>query len=335
MTGAFLRCDHTVTTAPPGPVRPGWPGDGCHDGVMRIVSLLPSATEIVFALGLGDQLRGRSFECDWPAAAAGVPVVSDTALADSADPAAIDAQVSALVGADEPIYTLDAEAIRSIAPDLILAQDLCRVCAVPSGAVNDALATIGCSAEVLSLDPHSLDEVLASIIAVGDATGTAGKARQLVADARARLSAVAEAVAGRPRRAVLVLEWADPAFGAGHWVPDQVRAAGGVPVPVGDPGPSRRLSWPEVADAAAACGDDGVVVFAPCGFDLPGAVDQAGALVRRDELAGAGEVWAVDANALVSRPGPRVVDGVETFAAILHPGAGGLPQVPLAASRLR
>jgi iron complex transport system substrate-binding protein len=300
---------------------------------VRIVSLLPSATEIVFALGLGDQLRGRSFECDWPAAAAGVPVVSDTALAASGDPGAIDAEVSALVGAGEPIYTLDAGAIRSIAPDLILAQDLCRVCAVPSGAVNDALATMGCSAEVLSLDPHSLDEVLASITAVGEATGTTAKARQLVAEARSRLHAVAEAVAGRPRRGVLVLEWADPAFGAGHWVPDQVRAAGGVPVPDSDPGPSRRLSWPEVADAVAACGDDGVVVFAPCGFDLAGAVDQAGALMGRDELSGAGEVWAVDANALVSRPGPRVVDGVETLAAILHPGA--LPQAPTGASRLR
>ena len=166
---------------------------------MRIVSLLPSATEIVFALGLGEQLCGVSFECDYPPAARAVPVVSGTSLPTDGSLSAqeIDAAVSAQVAAGESIYTLDDARIRSIDPDLILAQDLCSVCAVPSGAVEEALGVIGCHSEVLSLDPGRLDEVIGSIGLVGGATGTEARALALMAELRARVDAVRRRVRGR------------------------------------------------------------------------------------------------------------------------------------------
>jgi iron complex transport system substrate-binding protein len=284
---------------------------------VKIVSLLPSATEIVFALGLGDSLEGRSFECDYPAAAGRVPVVSGTALPDTPMSAReIDEAVTSRVAAGESIYTLDAERIRAIQPDVILAQDLCEVCAVPSGAVTDALDVLGCSARVVSLDPFGLDGVIDCVGQVGAATGTGHSADQLMRDLRARVARVREAVAGLPRPRVLPLEWADPPFNGGHWIPDMVLAAGGEPV-LSPPGArSRRLEWDEVAGAGAD-----VVVFMPCGYGLDGAVAEAAPLPELPALAGAEQLWAVDANAYFSRPGPRVVDGVELLASLLHPDA--------------
>lgn len=282
---------------------------------MKIVSLLPSATEIVYALGLGDQLCGVSFECDYPEAARTVPIVSGTALPTDGSLSAqqIDDEVSALVAAGSSIYTLDADRLRAIRPDLILAQDLCRVCAVPSGAVEDALDVIGCRAAVVSLDPSRLDDVIEGIGTVGAATGSGTEATALMADLRRRLRAVRASVAGRTRPRVLVLEWPDPPFNAGHWVPDMVVAAGGHPV-LATPGErSRRLGWEEIAAERVD-----VTVFSPCGFDLHGAVVQADALLGRPEARGLGSVYAVDANAHFSRPGPRVVDGVELLAVLLH-----------------
>jgi iron complex transport system substrate-binding protein len=282
---------------------------------VKIVSLLPSATEIVFALGLGDSLEGVTFECDHPAEARSRPHVSGTALAGDAGrtPAQIDAEVVGLMQAGESIYTLDDDLIRRINPDLILAQDLCQVCAVPSGVVEDALDVIGCHAQVLSLDPHRLDEVIGCIGQVGAATGSEDRATRLMADLRHRVEEVRRSVAGPDRPRVLVLEWADPPFNAGHWVPDMIEVAGGTPVLAAAGARSRRLSWDEVA--AASCD---VVVFMPCGFDLEGTVDQAGAVLARPELADAARFYAVDGNAYFSRPGPRVVDGVELLAQLLH-----------------
>jgi iron complex transport system substrate-binding protein len=282
---------------------------------MKIVSLLPSATEIVFALGLGDRLEGRSFECDHPIEAASVPIVSGTALVatGSGDAAAIDAEVSERVAAGDSIYTLDNDRIQAIGPDLILAQDLCRVCAVPSGAVEEALDTIGCRAEVVSLDPSSLDDVIACIGLVGGATGTQMRAAELMSELRARVEAVRERTTALPRQRVLVLEWADPPFNAGHWVPEMVLLAGGDPLLAAPGERSRRLTWDEIATA-----EIDVVVFAPCGFDLDGAVDQATPVLDRPELAHAGRFYVVDANAHYSRPGPRVVDGLEILADLLH-----------------
>jgi iron complex transport system substrate-binding protein len=285
------------------------------DGRVKIVSLLPSATEIVFALGLGENLRGVSFECDYPEPARSVPVVSGTALPTDGSLTAleIDAQVSARVAAGESIYTLDDAQIRAINPDLILAQDLCRVCAVPSGAVEEALDVIGCHANVVSLDPGRLDEVIACIGVVGAATGTSSNADTLMRMLRDRVETVRRRVAGKPRPRVLVLEWPDPPFNAGHWVPDQIEAAGGEPV-LAEPGArSRRLTWEEIGAAEVD-----VTIFMPCGFDLDGAIGQAPALLTRPEAAHLGRIVAVDANAYFSRPGPRVVDGVELLEGVLH-----------------
>jgi iron complex transport system substrate-binding protein len=297
---------------------------------VRIVSLLPSATEIVFALGLGDQLCGVSFECDYPAQAKSVPVVSGTVLPTDGSLSAqeIDAVVSSQVAAGESIYTLDDARIRAIDPDLIVAQDLCRVCAVPSGAVEEALEVIGCRSEVLSLDPGRLDEVIGSIGLVGAATGTQARALALMAELRARVEAVRRRVHGLRRPRVLVLEWPDPPFNAGHWVPDMVEAAGGEPVLAAGGERSHRLTWDEIAREAID-----VTVFMPCGFDLEGAVAEADAFVDWPEAAALGHIYAVDANAYFSRPGPRVVDGVELLGLLLHPDVSGeLP--PSGARRL-
>jgi iron complex transport system substrate-binding protein len=285
------------------------------DGEVRIVSLLPSATEIVYELGLGSQLCGVSFECDYPEAARSVPVVSGTALPTDGSLSAqqIDSEVTTRVSAGLSIYTLDDARIRAIDPDLILAQDLCRVCAVPSGAVEDALEVIGCHAQVLSLDPSRLDDVIEGIGDVGKATDTEERANMVMADLHRRLAAVRRHVSGKVPPRVLVLEWPDPLFNAGHWVPDMVVAAGGIPV-LASPGErSQRIDWAEVEDQQVD-----VTIFSPCGFDLAGAVDQATALLAGPGASRLGRVYAVDANAHFSRPGPRVVDGVELLAVLIH-----------------
>jgi iron complex transport system substrate-binding protein len=283
-----------------------------------VVSLLPSATEIVYALGLGDQLVGVTFECDEPASARrDKTVVIGGRDTGGMSPAAIDAYVRGQLAAGADLYTLHAGALAELDPELILSQDLCRVCALPAGHVTDALAYLGCRAEVVSLDPHSLDDVLATILTVGQRAGAPRKAEILVAALRRRLADVAERVAGRARPAVAVIEWVDPPFTAGHWVPDLVAAAGGRAVAARPGGRSVTASWDEIAAARPE-----LAVVAPCGFHLDDAAAQAELAVRR--LPGI-PVWAIDADGLVVRPGPRLVDGVEALAAILHPGAAAAP----------
>jgi iron complex transport system substrate-binding protein len=283
---------------------------------VRLVSLLPSATEIVYALGLGDDLVGVTFECDEPPSArAEKTVVVGGRDTRGLTPREIDDYVRAQMTAGGDLYTLHADALAGLAPDLILTQDLCRVCALPSGHVEDALGYLGCRSDVLSLDPHSLEEVLDSFLAVGARAGVEDRARRLVADLRARLADVDARVtglsAGRPRPRVVVVEWVDPPFTAGHWVPDLVTAAGGEPV-AADPGaPSVATTWGALAAASPE-----VVLVAPCGFHLDGAIDQARTIA--DRFPGV-PVWAIDADGIVVRPGPRLVDGVEAIASILHP----------------
>jgi len=285
---------------------------------VRLVSLLPSATEIVYALGLGDELVGVTFECDEPAAARSEKSVvvggKDTS---GMTPGEIDSYVRAQLAAGTDLYTLRAEALAALEPDLILTQDLCRVCALPSGHVEDALDYLGCRADVLSLDPYSLDEVLDSILAVGQRTGVPDRARRLVDELRARIARVEASVAGRARPRVAVIEWTDPPFTAGHWIPDLVSAAGGLPVAATPGAPSVPATWAAIAEAVPE-----LVVVAPCGFHLPGAIDQARTVAGH--LPGV-PVWAIDADGIVVRPGPRLVDGVETIASILHPDAVPAP----------
>jgi iron complex transport system substrate-binding protein len=289
---------------------------------MKIVSLIPSATEIVFALGLGDSLDGVTFECDYPPEARSKAVVSGTALHTDEPLTAkeIDDAVSARVADGEAIYTLDAERIRDIQPDLILAQDLCQVCAVPSGAVEEALEVLGCHAEVISLDPSTLDEVIDCIAVVGEATDTEQRARAVIHELRARVDIVRGAVAQHHRPRTFALEWSDPPFSGGHWVPDMIEAAGGDSVLASSGDRSRRLTWDEVGAA-----DPQVAVFMPCGYTLDQAVEEGRRLVDVPALAAAEHIYATNANALFSRPGPRLVDGLEALAWALHPRAFPAP----------
>ena len=283
------------------------------------MSLLPSATEIVYTLGLGDDLVAVTFECDEPASArSDKEVVVGGRDTSGMTPADIDRYVRDKLANGEDLYTLHADALARLRPDLILTQDLCRVCALPSGHVAEALDYLGCRADVLSLDPYTLEQVLGTILAVGARTGVTGRAEQVVASLRMRLAEVAARVAGRPRPRVAIVEWVDPPFAAGHWLPDLVLAAGGEPVAARPGQRSVAITWPEIA----AAGPD-LVIVAPCGYHLAGAQSQAAAVIAA--LPGV-PVWAIDADSLVVRPGPRLVDGVAAIAAILHPDA--VPAAP-------
>jgi iron complex transport system substrate-binding protein len=281
---------------------------------MRIVSLLPSTTEILFAVGAGPQVVGVTFECDTPAEARERTIVSTTAIPEGLPPLEIDAFVSRAMAAGEDLYHLDGGALSALDADLVVTQDLCAVCAVDVSVVDDALSYLGCRAEVLTVDPHTLEEVLTSVGTLGAASGCADTAATLVAELRLRLAAVEEAVRGAARPRALVLEWTDPPFAPGHWVPEMVTAAGATNA-LGTPGQkSVRVTWEAVRDSAPE-----VIVCAPCGYDLEGSTALAHGAIASGELPDGVPVWAVDANASFARPGPRLVDGVEALAGILHP----------------
>ena len=286
---------------------------------MRVVSLLPSATEIVYALGLGDDLVGVTFECDEPPAArAEKAIVVGGRDTSGMTPGEIDSYVREQLASGGDLYTLHARALADLRPELILTQDLCRVCALPTDHVEDALGYLGCQADVLSLDPHTLDEVLESIVAVGQRTGVAERATTLVGELRARLARVEAAVAGRPRPAVALVEWVDPPFTAGHWIPDLITAAGGRAVAARPGAPSVQTDWGAIAGAGPE-----VVIVAPCGYHLPGAIEQARVVAQ---LLPGIPVWAIDADGIVVRPGPRLVDGVEAIASVLNPDVMPAPR---------
>lgn len=279
---------------------------------VRIVSFLPSTTEIVCDLGLADDLVGLTIECQWPLGVqSGREIVVGTCTDSSMSPGEIDAVVRQRVAEGRDLYSLDDDALRRCDPELILSQDLCRVCAVASGDVVAAVARLDCSARVLQIDPLTLDEVIASIITIADAAGVSTRGHQYVATLEARLSAVAELVASRPRPDVFVLEWVDPPFGAGHWVPDVVERAGGHAVLAHAGTRSVTVSWGEIVDAAPQ-----IVVVSPCGFNLDQAEMQARSVLAH--LPPECEVWAIDADAVMVRPGPRLVDGVEALATVFH-----------------
>ena len=279
---------------------------------MRIVSLLPSTTEILFAIGAGDDVVGVTFECDTPAEARTRTIVSTSAMPEGLAPAEIDAYVVAAVARGEDLYRLAEDALRDLDADLVVTQDLCAVCAVDVTTVDAALQHLGCRAEVLTVDPHTLDEVLDSVLLLGKATGHDIEAQDLVDGLRERLDAVRARVAGRPRPRVAVMEWTDPPYAPGHWIPEMVELAGGENV-LGTAGAkSVRIDWD---DLHAARPD--VVVVAPCGYDRDGAQAQAAAIT--DRLPAGVRVLAVDADGRWARPGPRLVDGVEELAGFLRP----------------
>ena len=281
---------------------------------MRIVSLLPSTTEILFDIGAGDDVVGVTFECDHPAEARERTIVSTSAMPEGLDAAGIDAFVTAAMRAGEDLYHLDEGALSGLDADLVVTQDLCAVCAVDVSVVDDALTHLGCTAEVLTIDPHTLTGVLDSVLTLGAATGHETESKELVHSLRARLDRVSEEVAGRsgPAPRVLLLEWTDPPFAPGHWVPEMVTAAGGVPTIGAAGAKSVRVTWDQ-----ALSGDPELVVCAPCGYDLEGSSALAVELLDSGVLPADLPVWAVDANASFARPGPRLVDGVEHLAQII------------------
>ncbi len=265
---------------------------------MRIVSLLPSTTEILFALGVGEDVVGVTFECDFPAEARGRRVVSGTAMPEGLDPAGIDAWVTAATAAGEDLYTLDAGALSDLDPDLVLTQDLCAVCAIDVDTVEDALAHLGCRAEVLSFDPHTIAEIADSVRAIGRAVGREQKAERLAATVDALDAARAKAP-GTTRPRVVVLEWTDPPYAPGHWIPEMVEAAGGECV-LGTAGArSVRTTWDEVAAARPD-----LVVVAPCGFDREGARAQERALLAAGVLPPGVPTYAVSTSVTFSAVRP-------------------------------
>ena len=291
---------------------------------MRIASLLPSATEIAFAVGAGEEVVGVSHECDYPAAARGLPVLTGPAVETRGLPQAeIDAAISGLLAAGGSTYAIDAPRLRELRPDLVITQALCDVCAVSEGQVHRAVHEEQIGARVLTLTPLDLEGVARSVEEVGEATGHAAAGARLAAEMRERMAAPARVAASRPR--VLALEWLDPPYSGGHWVPEQIALAGGVDA-LSQPGrKSERVTW----EAVAASAPD-VALLLPCGLSLDEVVAEATALAGRPEwralpAVANGAVWALDANAWFSRPGPRLFDGVEALRAILAAPAGDHP----------
>jgi iron complex transport system substrate-binding protein len=282
---------------------------------MRIVSLVPSATELLFALGLGDGVVGVTHECDYPAQARDLPRVTRDVLPAGLSAAEIDAAVKERTLAGESIYELDAEALHELAPDLIVTQALCSVCAVSYDDVREIADEIDTQPMVISLDPHTIGEVLGDARTLAEATDTKDAAVDLVREASARVDRIrvlTRKASRRPR--VVALEWLDPPFAAGHWTPQLIEYAGGEDM-LGFAGEnSQECSWEDVAAA-----QPDIVLVMPCGYDAEIAHRQAE--MHRDQLAalGAGEVVALDASAYFSRPGPRIIDGLELLAHILHP----------------
>jgi iron complex transport system substrate-binding protein len=291
---------------------------------VRIVSLLPSATEIVAALGALDQLVGVTHACDYPPPIAALPRLTRTRVNAQAAPDVIDREVRAAAEHGLPLYEVDEDELASLGPDVIVTQALCEVCAVRETDVQELAKRLTPRPRVVTLSGTSIDGILADIQRVGGAIDAEDEAEELILGLRARLRSVHERLhaSHAPRPRVAVLEWTRPVYTAGHWVPEMVHRAGGVDALAAPGSHSRAVG---VADVAAAGPD--VLIFAPCGYDLARAAREAREVIAHDawRWAAGRAAWAIDANALASRPGPRVVDGVETIAAALHPSLFGPP----------
>ncbi len=310
---------------------------------MRIASLLPGATEIAGLVGAADELVGVTHECDHPPGVERLPKLTTSRIDPSRMTSAeIDAAVTELgsTGArgdtltDEgSIYGLRTDLLAELAPDLVLTQGVCDVCAVSMSVVERGVAGLDPAPRLISLNPASIADVLDDVVTVGEAVGRGDEARRQREALEERLARVEEKVAGLSRPRVGCLEWLDPLFSGGHWVPEMVRAAGGEDALAAPGEPSERISWERLVQS-----EPDVMVLMPCGFDAGRALSEPAALVdtegwRDIPAVRAGQVWAVDANSYFSRPAPRLVDGVETLARILHPEA--FPDAPGERAALR
>ncbi|HEY6089487.1 MAG TPA: ABC transporter substrate-binding protein [Gemmatimonadaceae bacterium] len=285
----------------------------------RIVSFLPAGTEMVHALGAGNELVGRSHECDYPSSVTSLPVVSRPALdLDDVSPAAIDLAIADRLGTGDTLYKIDEVLLRNLRPDVILTQNLCRVCAPSGDELTRAVRKFDLRPEVLFLTPRNIGEIEENLLAVGIAIGRLDEAQALIRSNQARLSKVRAAVANATPRRVAFLEWTEPLFCAGHWVPEMISLAGGVDA-LGRPGEdSVRMEWADVAKA-----EPEMIIVSPCGFRL----ERSAELAREMPQMSDATVYAVDANAYFARPGPRVVEGVELLAHLFHPDLFSWPQI--------
>jgi len=294
---------------------------------VRIASLLPSATEIVCALGLENELVAVTHECDYPDSVRDKPVLTRSVLSGASSGAEVDRHIRELVHEGSSIYALDAPLLEALRPDLILTQELCEVCAVSYPIVERAVRRLGSSPQLVSLEPETIEDVFENIRVVGRLAGRSPIAERVCDSLRRRVAAVEQRVAGRPRRRVVCLEWVDPPFNCGHWTPELVTIAGGDERLGVARRPAHAIDWQQVIDA-----DPEVVVVMACGFSLERSLREVETAGGRFEALLA-QIWVVDGNAFFSRPGPRLVDSVEIMAGILHPGAVDAPD-PSAARRL-
>lgn len=290
---------------------------------MRICSFLPSTTEILYELGLGDSVTGVTHECDYPPEAAGKKrVIMSFIDPGKLDSREIDDLVSTNAAEGKSTYLIDRDALREADPDLILTQELCQVCAVSGNEVSEAVEALGKEPEIISLEPRTLGEILDTILVIGEATGTGERARELTQSLAQRIEKVRHNIGDvmdRPR--VFCLEWLDPPYAAGHWVPEMVEIAGGR-MGLGRAGePSFKVTWEEIAEFAPQ-----MLFIMPCGYDIEKTIDEIDTLMRNDEWfslpsTNKGQIYVFDANSYFSRPGPRVVDGLEILAKTIHPEA--------------
>lgn len=284
---------------------------------MRICSFLPSATEILFALGLEDSVAGVTFECDYPPAACRKPIVVDSLLGDGLSSQEIDRRVSECSANGDSLYRVNSKLLEQIQPDLIITQELCGVCAVSASHLLASVQNLPIQPRVISLTPHTLEDVWSDIERIGSATGREVQARALVTQIRQKLDNIRQRRT-RTNPRVACLEWLNPPFNAGHWVPEMVALAGGIDV-LGTAGiDSARIRWEDVITARPD-----IILIMPCGYDLPGVLNE----VRSTRLASewvhlpavrSGRVFAVNATAYFSRPGPRLIDGLEIISALFR-----------------
>lgn len=295
---------------------------------MRICSLLPAATEILFAIGAGSHVVGVTHECDYPPEAAARPALIHPRIDVHAAAGEIDRQVRECVERGESVYVVDGERLRNLNPDLIVTQELCHVCAASPDDLAAALARFDAPPRLLALTPKRLADVWQNVRALGDATGSLAAADQLIAQLQSRLGAIGSRMQAAAPVRVLCLEWLDPPYVAGHWVPEMVELAGGIAV-LGKAGvPSVALEWEEVLSTRPD-----VVILMPCGYGLQKALDEySHASMPRKwwelEAVRQGRVWAADANSFFARPGPRLVEGVEILAHVMHPELAVAPIPP-------
>jgi iron complex transport system substrate-binding protein len=287
---------------------------------MRILSLLPSATEIVFALGLGDDLVGVSHECDYPPQARTIPVVSTSTIPQKLLSRDVHRALGGHRHSSRSVYNIDEHRLRQLSPDVILTQELCTVCAVPVAQVREAVRMLAGPCQIVSLEPKNLRQILATIETVGEVTGHPSDAYRVVAGLQERIERVTSATSGiqnRPR--VFCMEWMDPVMPGGHWIPEMIRMAGGNTALGEANEPSRVIAWEQVVEFSPE-----IIIVMPCGYKIPRSVEELDHLAARPgwrtlPAVQQGELYVVDSPAFFSRPGPRVVTGLEILAQILHP----------------